>query len=63
MTDDRTAARAANRLPEEIAAGTEVPAEQAQAILADSDERQNDRDAAPDTNLERRRSDETVPDA
>ncbi|HWE55249.1 MAG TPA: hypothetical protein VG435_07025 [Acidimicrobiales bacterium] len=63
MTDERTAARAANRLPEEVAARSEAPTEQAQAILADSDEGQNDRDAASDTALERRRSDETVPDA
>lgn len=41
MTDDRTAQRAAELLPEERAAGSEDPRAQAAAILADSDERED----------------------
>ncbi|MEU4625227.1 hypothetical protein AB0G04_35295 [Actinoplanes sp. NPDC023801] len=60
MTDDRTARRAADLLPEERAVGSADPEAQAEAILADSDEREDDRGAAPDTVLEHRTSDETV---
>jgi len=55
MTDDRTDQRAAELLPEERAAGSADPRAQAEAILADSDERE-DR-VEPD---ERRRSGETT---
>ncbi|MEU4419394.1 hypothetical protein AB0F81_02130 [Actinoplanes sp. NPDC024001] len=60
MTDDRTERRAADLLPEETAGGSADPKAQAEAILADSDEREDDPGAAPDSFLERRRSDETV---
>lgn len=60
MTDDRNAGRADKRPPEETVAGTDVPTEQAAAVLADSDRRQADRDAAPGTTVEHRRSDQTV---
>ena len=40
MTDDRTEQRAEELLPEELAAGSADPEAQAEAILADSDERE-----------------------
>jgi hypothetical protein len=40
MTDDRTDQRAADLLPEELAAGSDDPRAQAEAILADSDRRE-----------------------
>jgi hypothetical protein len=60
MTDDRIDQRAADLLPEERATGSADPTAQARAILADSDEREGDLEAAPDTVLEHRRSDQTV---
>ena len=60
MTDDRIGDRAAELLPEERAAGSEDPRAQAEAILAESDEREDDPEAAPDSFLERRRSDQTA---
>jgi hypothetical protein len=59
--DDRVPSRA-ELLPEEQAAGSDDPDAQAEAILAESDERQNDRDAAPDAEIEHRTS-EDVTDA
>jgi hypothetical protein len=60
--DDRVAERASELLPEEQAAGSDDPEAQAEAILAESDERTTDRDAAPDTVLEHRTSDEVAVD-
>jgi hypothetical protein len=60
MTDDRTDRRAADLLPEELATGSDDPQAQAAAILADSDEREADQAAAPDSFLEHRRSDQTA---
>ncbi|GAA0797338.1 hypothetical protein [Spirilliplanes yamanashiensis] len=60
MTDDRVDQRAADLLPEELAAGSDDPHAQAEAILADSDVREADPHAAPDTVLERRTSSDTV---
>jgi hypothetical protein len=40
MTDDRTDQRAAELLPEERAVGSDDPRAQAEAILADSDRRE-----------------------
>ncbi|BCL13551.1 MULTISPECIES: hypothetical protein [Micromonospora] len=57
---DRVASRAHHLLPEERAAGSDDPEAQAEAILAESDLREADRNAAPDTVLERRTSDQTV---
>jgi formate dehydrogenase subunit gamma len=48
--------RADDLLPEERSAGSDDPEAQAAAILADSDEREYDPEAAPDTVLERRTS-------
>jgi len=60
MSDDRTDRRAADLLPEERAAGSDDPQAQAAAILADSDVREADQRAAPDSFLEHRTSAETV---
>ena len=62
MADDRIDRRAAHLLPEEDAAGgSDRPRAQAEAILEESDERQADRDAAPDSLVEHRTSDEATP--
>jgi hypothetical protein len=61
MTDDRTERRAADLLPEERAVGSADPDAQAEAILAESDEREADPEAAPDTFLEHRASPQTAP--
>jgi formate dehydrogenase subunit gamma len=53
---ERVRHRADELLPEERAAGSDDPEAQAAAILADSDEREYDPEAAPDTVLERRTS-------
>jgi hypothetical protein len=55
MTDDRTDQRAAELLPEERAAGSDDPRAQAEAILADSDRREEHPEPA-----EERASDQTV---
>ncbi|SBT50087.1 hypothetical protein [Micromonospora narathiwatensis] len=49
----------AQLLPEEVAAGSEDPEAQADAILTESDIRE-DTDVAEDTTLEHRTSDQTV---
>jgi formate dehydrogenase subunit gamma len=54
--EQRVRHRADDLLPEERAAGSDDPEAQAAAILADSDEREYDQEAAPDTVLERRTS-------
>lgn len=65
MTDDvrdqdRVESRAEHLLPEELAVGSDDPRAQADAILAESDLRMADQNAAPDTVLERRTSDDAV---
>ena len=55
MTDDRTDQRAADLLPEERVAGSDDPRAQAEAILADSDRREDRPEPA-----EERASDQTV---
>ena len=59
VDEDRVAGRA-DLLPEEEAVGSDDPEGQAREILADSDERTADRDAAPSTHLEHRSSDEAT---
>ena len=59
--DPRVRSRAASPLPEEMAAGTDEAEAQAEAIIEESDERQNERDAAPEAPIERRTSDEATP--
>src|SRR3954471_17988324 len=62
MDNDRQVqSRADELLPEERAASSEDPSAQAKAILDDSNRRQDDRDAAPDTVLEHRTSQDTTP--
>lgn len=61
VDEDRVSSRS-DLLPEEEAAGSEDPEGQARAILAESEERTVDRDAAPSTHLEHRTSDEVTPD-
>ena len=58
--DDQRAADRAELLPEEQAAGSEDPRAQAEAILEESDERSASRDAAPDSRVEHRTSDEVT---
>ena len=59
-SDERVERRAADLLPEELAAGSDDPQAQAAAILGDSDVREADPDSAPDSFLERRTSAQTV---
>lgn len=59
--DSRVARRAAELLPEEDAVGSAAPRRQAEVILEESDERSEDRDAAPDSFVEHRTSDEATP--
>ena len=61
--DPRVERRAARLLPEEDAVGSDSPREQAEAILAESDARAADRDAAPGSFVEHRTSDEATPPA
>jgi hypothetical protein len=58
--DLRVSARAAELLPEELAAGSDDPEAQAEAILEDSDAREADRTAAPGSFVEHRTSDEAT---
>ncbi|KAB1139238.1 hypothetical protein ACLQ22_23525 [Micromonospora sp. DT178] len=60
QSDQERVESRAHLLPEEAAAGSDDPHAQAEAILAESDLREEDRNAAPDTVLERRTSDQTV---
>ena len=60
MSDDRIGRRAADLLPEERASGSADPLAQAEAILAESDEREDDPGAAPDSFLEHRSSGEAT---
>jgi formate dehydrogenase subunit gamma len=54
--EERVRSRAADLTPEERTAGSADPRAQAEAVLADSDERTEVPDAAPDTVLEQRTS-------
>lgn len=61
--DDRSEQRADEILPEERAAGSDDPEAQAEAVLADSDVRANERDgeeAEGEDRFEHRSSEETV---
>jgi hypothetical protein len=59
VSDEHISSRA-ELLPEEQVVGSDDPDAQAEAILAESDERQASRDAAPSTHLEHRTSDEVT---
>ncbi|HSL59482.1 MAG TPA: hypothetical protein VK866_16670 [Acidimicrobiales bacterium] len=58
--DDERVASRAELLPEEETAGSDDPEAQARAILDESDERQEPRDAAPRAHVEHRTSDEVT---
>jgi hypothetical protein len=60
MSDERIASRAKHLLPEEQAVGSTDPEAQAAAILADSDVREKDRQAAPDSFVEHRTSEQAA---
>ncbi|WP_341717296.1 hypothetical protein QQG74_25890 [Micromonospora sp. FIMYZ51] len=60
LSDQERVQSRAHLLPEEAAAGSDDAQAQAEAILTESDMREADRNAAPDTVLERRTSDQTV---
>jgi hypothetical protein len=55
-TDERVDSRAADLLPEERAVGSDDPRAQAAAILRESDIREHDLTAAPDSFVEHRAS-------
>jgi hypothetical protein len=57
MTEDRAER---DLLPEELAAGSADPEAQAEAIMAESDEREADLEAAPDSFVEHRTSAQTM---
>jgi hypothetical protein len=62
-SDERVEQRAAELLPEERSVGNADPQAQADAILAESDEREADLDAAPDSFLEHRTAEQAAPPA
>jgi hypothetical protein len=62
-SDERVEQRAAELLPEERSAGSADPRAQADAILAESDEREADLDASPDSFLEHRTAEQAAPPA
>ena len=59
--DEERVATRAQLVGEEHDAGSDDPRAQARAILEDSEERTRDRDAAPGSFVEHRRSEDTVP--
>ncbi|WP_327005774.1 hypothetical protein OHA72_64385 [Dactylosporangium sp. NBC_01737] len=60
IDDDRVSSRAEELLPEELAAGSEDPKAQAEALLQDSDDREHYRESAPDLRIDHRTSDEAA---
>jgi hypothetical protein len=58
---ERVEQRAADLLPEEHSAGSADPQAQAEAILTESDEREADLDAAPDSFVEHRTAEQAAP--
>jgi hypothetical protein len=60
-THDEQLATRAELLAEEKAAGSDDPEAQAEAIIAESEERIASREAAPGTHLEHRTSEEVTP--
>jgi hypothetical protein len=59
--DDPRVSTRAELSPEEKAAGSDDPAEQARVILEDSDRREVEREARPQESGERRSSEEATP--
>jgi hypothetical protein len=60
-SEKRVGQRAAELLPEERSTGSADPQAQADAILAESDEREADLEAAPDSFLEHRTAEQAAP--
>lgn len=60
IDDERVNSRAADLLPEELTAGSDDPKAQAEALLADSEDREHYRETAPDLRIEHRTSDEAA---
>jgi hypothetical protein len=60
-TNDERVSSRAELLPEERAVGSDNAEAQAEAILADSEQRIASRDAAPGTHLEHRSSEDATP--
>ncbi len=60
VDEERVAGRA-ELLPEEEAVGSDDPDAQAEAILDESDRRQSSRNAAPDSTVEHRTSEDVTP--
>ncbi|GAA1544902.1 hypothetical protein GCM10009827_076020 [Dactylosporangium maewongense] len=60
IDDDRVSQRAEDLLPEELAAGSDDPKAQAEALLADSEDREHYRETAPDLRIDHRTSDEAA---
>jgi hypothetical protein len=58
--DDRAGRRAAHLLPEERVTGSDDPRAQAEIILEESDIREADQEAAPDSFVEHRTSDQAA---
>lgn len=60
-TNDERVSSRSELLAEEKAVGSDDPEAQAEAILAESDERTASREASPGTHLEHRTSEDTTP--
>jgi hypothetical protein len=60
INDDRIHDRSEHLLPEELAAGSDDPQAQAEAVLQDSDDREAYRETAPDLRIEHRTSEEAA---
>lgn len=60
IDDDRVRDRAAELLPEELAAGSDDPQAQAEAVLRDSDDRERYREPTPDLRIDHRTSEEAA---
>jgi len=60
MSEERIEQRATDLLPEERVVGSDDPHGQAEVILEESDIREEDPEAAPDSFLERRTSEQTL---
>jgi hypothetical protein len=61
--DERVRDRAGELLPEEVAAVSDDPQAQAEAVLHDSDDREGYRETAPDLRIEHRTGDEAGDEA
>jgi hypothetical protein len=60
MIDDDRIRDRAELLPEELSAGSDDPEAQAEAVLQDSDDREDYRETAPDLRIEHRTADEAA---